>query len=141
MNAVPSVLFPFHIHGLDHVQLAMPQGEEERARWFYGAVLKLREVSKPENLAKRGGVWFEGGGLRLHLGVEVAFRPALKAHPALLVRNLPALVAWLEKSGIPPVTDEPLPGYDRVYVSDPFGNRIELLEPQAVVNQGGAKTP
>jgi catechol 2,3-dioxygenase-like lactoylglutathione lyase family enzyme len=123
---------PFLIHGLDHVQLAMPSGEEDAARAFYAEILGLTEVPKPANLAKRGGVWFEGGSLRLHLGVEREFAPARKAHPALLVRNLPALRAHLEAAGVPVVTDEPLEGYDRIHVADPFGNRIELLEPVTI---------
>jgi catechol 2,3-dioxygenase-like lactoylglutathione lyase family enzyme len=121
----------FQIHGLDHVQLAMPAGEEERARQFYSGVLGLTEMPKPANLAKRGGAWFEGGRLRLHLGVEADFRPARKAHPALLVQDLNALIQHLERAGVAIVTDEPLEGYHRIYVSDPFGNRIELLEPIA----------
>jgi catechol 2,3-dioxygenase-like lactoylglutathione lyase family enzyme len=121
----------FHVHGLDHVQLAMPAGEEERARAFYAGVLGLEEIPKPPNLARRGGVWFAGGTLRLHLGIEADFRPARKAHPALLVQGLDALIAHLGRLGVPVVSDEPLEGYDRVYVSDPFGNRIELLEPVA----------
>lgn len=121
----------FRIQGLDHVQLAMPAGQEERAREFYGGVLGLEEVPKPQNLARRGGVWFAGGTLRLHLGVEAGFQPARKAHPALLVQGLDALIAHLERLGVPVVADEPLDGYDRVYISDPFGNRIELLEPVA----------
>lgn len=121
----------FSILALDHVQLAMPAGEEQRARAFYVGLLGLSEVPKPENLARRGGVWFEAGALKLHLGVEADFRPAKKAHPALLVRNLPALLTAAEAAGFPPITDEPLPGYNRAYLSDPFGNRIEVLEPVA----------
>lgn len=119
----------FRIHGLDHVQLAMPAGLEAEARQFYSGVLGLFEVPKPANLAKRGGVWFESDSLRVHLGVEHDFRPAKKAHPAFLVHDLPALVRHLKNAGVAVVSDEPLEGYDRVYVSDPFGNRIELLEP------------
>jgi catechol 2,3-dioxygenase-like lactoylglutathione lyase family enzyme len=122
---------PFQIEALDHVQLAMPAGEEEQARAFYSGLLGLREVPKPPNLAQRGGAWFEGGSLRLHLGVEADFRPARKAHPALRVRHLGALEAHLRSAGIEVVSDEPLPGYERFYVADPFGNRIELLEPLA----------
>jgi catechol 2,3-dioxygenase-like lactoylglutathione lyase family enzyme len=116
------------IFALDHVQLAMPAGAEDAARTFYGEVLGLTEIPKPPNLAKRGGVWFEGGTLKLHLGVEHDFRPAKKAHPALLVDGLDELSAKLQAAGVAVVTDEPLEGYNRVYVSDPFGNRIELME-------------
>lgn len=117
------------VTGLHHVQLAMPAGGEDRARAFYGRVLGLPEVEKPVNLRARGGCWFEAGSARLHLGVEAGFRPATKAHPALEVDDLKALIARLAKAGYPTRSDEPLPGYDRVYVDDPFGNRIELLQP------------
>lgn len=120
----------FRIHAIDHVQLAMPAGQEALAREFYAGLLGLSEVPKPLNLAKRGGAWFEGGSLRVHLGVEAEFRPAKKAHPAFLVEQLNALATRLRDAGVEVVTDEPLEGYERVYVSDPFGNRIELLEPR-----------
>ena len=107
-----------------------PAGEERRAGEFYSGLLGIPEVPKPAHLAKRGGCWFERGSLKIHLGVEQDFRPAKKAHPALRVRGLPSLVERLRDAGIDVVDDEPLEGYDRVYVSDPFGNRIELLEPK-----------
>ena len=116
---------------LDHVQLAMPEGGEAEARRFYADALGLREVPKPPNLARRGGVWFEGevGGLRVHLGVERDFRPARKAHPAFVVSGLRDLAAALRARGFEVVADEPLEGFDRLYASDPFGNRVELMEP------------
>src|SRR4051794_31816386 len=121
----------FHILELDHVQLAMPAGQEHLARAFYSDVLGLTEEPKPANLAARGGVWFRGGGARLPRGVEREFRAARKAHPALIVRGLAELAARCRDAGFEPVTDEPLPGFDRFYVFDPFGNRLELLEPVA----------
>jgi catechol 2,3-dioxygenase-like lactoylglutathione lyase family enzyme len=120
---------PAEIVGLDHVQLAMPAGQEATARAFYADVLGLVEQPKPTNLARRGGVWFAGGALRLHLGVDPDFRAARKAHPALLVRGLDELAERCRAAGHHPVTDEPLEGFRRIYVHDPFGNRLELLEP------------
>ena len=117
------------IIGIEHVQLAMPAGEEDRARSFYSGILGIPEVPKPAKLAQRGGVWFENKYLRIHLGVEAEFRPARKAHPALLVEDLRTLVVFLRERGIPVVDDDALAGFFRVYVSDPFGNRIELMEP------------
>ncbi len=114
---------------IDHVQLAMPAGREDDARGFYSGLLGISETPKPENLARRGGCWFEQGSLKIHLGVEPDFRPARKAHPALLVEDLTALVAKLEDAGVQVSEDEPLDGYFRIYVDDPFGNRIELMEP------------
>ena len=116
---------------LDHVQLAMPAGREAEARAFYQGALGIPEAKKPANLAKRGGCWFERGALKIHLGVEADFRPARKAHPALIVEDLAALAAALTKAGYPVRSDEPLEGYTRLYVDDPFGNRIELMEPDA----------
>lgn len=120
-----------HVDRLEHVQLAMPAGGEERARAFYQGILKIPETAKPPHLAKRGGCWFERGQLKIHLGVESDFRPARKAHPALLVSDLGALVELLRSHGYVLRDDEPLEGYDRIYVDDPFGNRIELMEPKA----------
>jgi catechol 2,3-dioxygenase-like lactoylglutathione lyase family enzyme len=117
------------IDRLEHVQLAMPPGDEALARAFYCDVLGVPEISKPPHLAKRGGCWFERGALKIHLGVEPDFRPARKAHPGLLVVDLPDLVARLRSAGYDVRDDEPLEGYHRVYVDDPFGNRIELMEP------------
>jgi catechol 2,3-dioxygenase-like lactoylglutathione lyase family enzyme len=114
---------------LEHVQLAMPSGGETVARAFYSGVLEIPEIPKPPNLAKRGGCWFERSDLKIHLGVESEFRPARKAHLALLVVDLRVLVGRLKSAGHRVREDEPLEGYYRVYVDDPFGNRIELLEP------------
>lgn len=119
------------VQRLDHVQLAMPAGREADARAFYQGALGIAEVKKPANLAKRGGCWFERGALKIHLGVEADFRPARKAHPALIVEDLASLSAALAKAGYPVRSDEPLEGYTRLYVDDPFGNRIELMEPDA----------
>jgi len=112
--------------GIDHVQLAMPAGGEDAAREFYARVLGIPEVRKPPSLASRGGAWFETGGLKLHVGVDPDFRPARKAHAGLLVRELPVLVRRLRDAGyeVEEVRDDRL----HAYVSDPFGNRLELVE-------------
>ncbi len=115
------------IRTLEHVQLAMPKGEEPKARAFYQGVLGIPERAKPPEVAKRGGAWFEDGALKIHLGVESDFRPARKAHPALLVDDLSELIARLTAAGHQ-VIEEPLAGYRRVYTEDPFGNRLELME-------------
>jgi catechol 2,3-dioxygenase-like lactoylglutathione lyase family enzyme len=116
---------------IEHVQLAMPRGEEDRARAFSSGLLGIPEVTKPPALAARGGVWFEDGGLKVHLGVEADFRPAKKAHPAFLVRELGALAERLRAAGVAVIGDGLMPGYRRVYVEDPFGNRLELMESES----------
>lgn len=113
---------------LEHVQLAMPAGGEALARAFYGGILEIPEIPKSPNLAARGGCWFERDDLKIHLGVESEFRPARKAHPALVVADLQVLVSRLKAAGHHVREDEPLAGYHRVYANDPFGNRIELME-------------
>lgn len=112
---------------IDHVQLAMPRGEEERARAFYGRLLGMTEVAKPAELAKRGGCWFECGAVQIHLGVEADFRPAKKAHPALRCLDYDGLTGRLRDAGVDVVDDESIPGVRRCHVFDPFGNRIELI--------------
>jgi catechol 2,3-dioxygenase-like lactoylglutathione lyase family enzyme len=116
------------IVGLDHVQLAMPAGGEEDARRFYGGLLGLREVAKPAELAGRGGCWFVGPGLALHLGVDEPFEAATQAHPGLLVADLDAGRQALTAAGVPVVDDSSGAPIRRCYTADPFGNRIELID-------------
>ena len=115
------------IVGYHHVQLAMPSGEEARAEAFYAGVLGMERVEKPPELAVRGGCWFRGDGVDLHLGVEEEFRPARKAHPALLVEGLDELQRSLEAGGVEIVKDAQLEGHRRFYVQDPFGNRLKFI--------------
>ncbi len=116
---------------VDHVQLAMPAGPEAEAEAvaFYDGLLGITSVPKPAHLAARGGCWFVAGDVKVHLGVEEPFRPARKAHPALLVEGLGDLAARLAAAGHDVRAEAGLDGYDQRYVDDPFGNRIELLEP------------
>jgi catechol 2,3-dioxygenase-like lactoylglutathione lyase family enzyme len=119
-----------HILSIDHVQLAMPEGKEDDARAFYSSILGFSEMPKPPALAKRGGAWFQSGNVRLHLGVEKDFRPARKAHPAFLVDNLDAILEKVLQAGYQADESQPpLAGFKRVHIHDPFGNRIELIEP------------
>ncbi|HME20002.1 MAG TPA: VOC family protein [Acetobacteraceae bacterium] len=118
-----------HIRRLDHVQLAMPAGREDEAREFYQRMLGIPEMPKPPHLAARGGCWFESGQVKVHLGVDKDFTPARKAHPAFIVDDLRGLAVSLEQAGYRVVADQPLEGYDRRYVDDPFGNGIELMQP------------
>lgn len=119
------------IERIDHVQLAMPPGGEDQAREFYGALLGIPEVPKPPHLAARGGCWFETDNVKIHLGVEDGFRPAKKAHPALVVTDLDALVAKLAASGTEVVAGDERDGTRSMYAYDPFGNRLELIESRA----------
>jgi catechol 2,3-dioxygenase-like lactoylglutathione lyase family enzyme len=113
---------------LDHVQLAMPKGEEVAARRFYCDVLGMTEIPKPSILAKRGGCWFKSGNVQIHLGVEADFRPAKKAHPALRCADFAAITAKLRQAGIELTPDDAVPGTTRCYIHDIFGNRIEIIE-------------
>ncbi len=119
----------YEVLAIDHVQLAMPEGieAEDRAQAFFEGLLGLPRVPKPPELATRGGCWFERGPARVHLGVEEDFRPARKAHPALVVSHLDELCRLLDRSGHPTRRAEDVPGKPQWYVDDPFGNRIELI--------------
>jgi catechol 2,3-dioxygenase-like lactoylglutathione lyase family enzyme len=106
----------------------MPEGEEAAARWFYGTLLGLKELAKPEPLASRGGCWFEAPGVYLHLGIQEHFIAASKAHPALLVSDLELLRRSLAEAGVEIIPDNVLPDVHRFYALDPFGNRIEFIQ-------------
>jgi len=116
------------IIGIDHVQVAAPAGCEAEARAFYGELLGLEELEKPEELRGRGGCWFQAGAQELHVGVEEPFAPGRKAHPGLVVSDLAALAERLRAVGIELVPDDTIPGTPRLHVADPFGNRLELRQ-------------
>jgi catechol 2,3-dioxygenase-like lactoylglutathione lyase family enzyme len=121
---------PHAFTDVHHVQLAMPPGRERAAREFYAGVLGMTEVAKPAPLAARGGAWFRAGAVELHLGVEADFTPARKAHPGILVSGLDRLASRLSAAGHPVNRDGAFPGFRRFYATDPFGNRLEFLEPE-----------
>lgn len=114
---------------IHHVLLSCPADSEDVLRSFYSGVLGLTEIDKPPLLAKKGGCWFRGAGIELHLGVEEDFRPARKAHPGLLVSDIDAWAARLRAAGYPVAFDDEFPGMRRFYSEDPHGNRLEFLEP------------
>ena len=116
------------VQRIDHVQLAMPAGREPEAIAFYEGILGIPNVAKPPHLAVRGGCWFEAGLLKVHLGVEADFRPARKAHPALVVDRLDDLLARLAAVGFASTPGDDTETTRQVYVDDPFGNRLELIE-------------
>ena len=122
-------MFAVRVIRLDHVQLAMPAGREAEAVAFYEGILGIAQVPKPNHLATRGGCWFEDGDLKVHLGVDPDFRPTTKAHPAFIVDDVRSLARAAVAAGFAVKDDEPLDGYDRVCVTDPFGNRVELMQP------------
>ncbi len=117
----------FEIVGLDHVQLAMPPGREDEAEAFYAGLLGFERLPKPAPLAARGGCWFARGTTAVHLGVEEDFRPARKAHPAFVVRDLADLEAALGAAGVQVRPNPDREAGQGAYVDDPFGNRIEFM--------------
>jgi len=112
---------------LHHVQVSCPVGGEDAARSFYGEALRIPEVAKPPVLAARGGCWFRGEGVEVHVGVEQDFRPATKAHPAFLVDDIDAVAVRLSDRGCSVTWDDDFPGYRRFYTADGNGNRVEVL--------------
>ena len=117
------------LRAIDHVQVAIPPGGEGEARRFYSDFLGLLEQPKPANLAKRGGCWFESAAVKVHCGVEEPFRPARKAHIAFRVDDVPGLAARARDAGYEVIDDDLLEGHERIYIYDPFGNRLEFLRP------------
>ncbi len=116
------------ILSLDHVQLAIPVGGEDRARSFYTGILGLTEVEKPASMAGRKSMWFVAGPVNLHLGLEPDFRPAKRAHPALVVDDLDEIIAACERAGLSTKPDTSFNNFRRAHIFDPFGNRLELME-------------
>jgi catechol 2,3-dioxygenase-like lactoylglutathione lyase family enzyme len=117
------------VSDIDHVQLAAPLGCEDAARDFFGRLLQLEEMAKPEALRSRGGCWFKVGSRQLHIGVDGAFQPATKAHVALAASDVDAVYSALQRAGVRCVWDEASAGIRRFYANDPWGNRLEFTEP------------
>ena len=115
------------IHGVHHVQIAIPAGGEDTSRAFYGELLGLTEVAKPEPLVSRGGCWFRGSNIEIHLGVDPEFRPARKSHLAVVVDDLERAKQQLATSGVAISEDDFEIGFRRFYATDPFGNRLEFV--------------
>ena len=113
---------------LDHIQLAMPQGEEDAARAFWCGIIGLAEIEKPEALKPRDGLWLQLAGADLHLGVEAGFTPAKKAHPGFRTAGIDRLAEQLNAAGHPVTWDAAIAGRRRFFTEDPFGNRLEFLE-------------
>jgi len=113
---------------LDHIQIAIPKGGETQCRAFWGDLVGLHEIPKPETLQARGGLWFALAGSELHLGVEENFTPAQKAHPGFRTTDITALAARFETAGHDRAWDTAIEGRKRFFANDPFGNRLEFLQ-------------
>ena len=119
------------IFSIDHVQVAIPVASESRARAFYSGILGFTEIDKPPQMAERKSIWFVAGAVNLHLGIEPDFTPAKRAHPAFVVADLDEILVACERASITAKPDTPFNNFRRVHVFDPFGNRLELMEPTA----------
>jgi catechol 2,3-dioxygenase-like lactoylglutathione lyase family enzyme len=117
------------ILSIDHVQIAIPINSEDRARAFYSGIVGFAEIAKPPQMAERKSIWFVAGAVNLHLGIEPDFTPAKRAHPAFVVEGLDKILAACDRAGISSKPDTSFKGFRRVHVFDPFGNRLELVEP------------
>ena len=116
------------ILSIEHIQIAIPLGSEDRARAFYGGILGFVEVEKPAIMAKRNSIWFRAGSVSLHLGLEPDFHPAKRAHPALVVDGMDQVLTACQSADITVKPDVSFNGFRRVHIFDPFGNRLELME-------------
>jgi predicted enzyme related to lactoylglutathione lyase len=116
------------ILSLDHIQIAIPVGSEARARAFYSGILGFTGIAKPAEMAERESIWFVAGAVNLHLGLEPDFIPARRAHPAFVVDGLDAILSACDRAGITTKPATSFNGFRRVHVTDPFGNRLELME-------------
>lgn len=118
------------VNRLNHVDVIIPRGSEVKAREFYCDFLGLVEVSKPAHLAKNGGLWLSLGQVQIHLSIQDGYDPSqTKAHLAYEVTDLKRLQILLSERGIKINENSPVPGFIRFDIRDPFGNRIEFLQP------------
>lgn len=118
------------IKRLDHVQVCIPSGEEEKARQFYGGILGLEEIEKPDELKRDGGMWYSVAGIQLHISIEEPHITS-KHHPAFEVEDLDGIRSYLPQQGVRIREEVGTPGMERLSFFDPFGNRIELIERRA----------
>lgn len=123
-----SEVYGIGIKRLDHVQLCVPKGQEEKARNFYCGILGLVEIEKPASLVPNGGFWLQAGDVQIHIGTEPMGTEQSKRHPAFEVVNVGEARAHLLKHGVKLKEEIPFPGVERFSFFDPFGNRVELLE-------------
>jgi catechol 2,3-dioxygenase-like lactoylglutathione lyase family enzyme len=107
--------------------VSCPPGGEDAARRFYADALGIPEVAKPPVLAARGGCWFRGESVEVHVGVEEGFAAAHKAHPAFLVEDIDGTAHQVGEHGFPVTWADDFPGYRRFYTADGNGNRVEVL--------------
>jgi catechol 2,3-dioxygenase-like lactoylglutathione lyase family enzyme len=118
------------LQAVHHIQITIPKGTEATAKAFYCDFLGLSEIEKPDSLKTRGGFWIQLGGQQIHVGTEDGVdRQATKAHIAYAVQDV---WAWQEKIiayGLKVADSIPIPGYNRFEFRDPFGNRVEFIEP------------
>jgi catechol 2,3-dioxygenase-like lactoylglutathione lyase family enzyme len=119
---------------IDHVQLSIPAGGEEAARRFYGGLLGLEEIEKPEALKSNGGIWYKIADAQLHLGVEDC-KEKTRRHPAFEVEGLEAIKVYFQQAGVQIRDETPIPGTSRFSFYDPFGNRIEFLEKRELMRE------
>jgi catechol 2,3-dioxygenase-like lactoylglutathione lyase family enzyme len=118
------------IDAIHHVQITIPKGQEATARAFYCDVMGLREIPKPEALAGRGGLWLAVGDRELHIGTESGGdRSATKAHVAYEVTDITLWRERLQRAAVTILDSAPIPGFERFEFRDPFGNRVELIQP------------
>jgi catechol 2,3-dioxygenase-like lactoylglutathione lyase family enzyme len=120
---------------LHHVNVTVPRALEQQAKYFYGEVMKLQELPKPEESRGRGGAWYQLGKVQLHLSVEddLGEQCLSRRHVCYTVENLREAERTFREAGVEIYPDDiPTAGWSRFYVRDPGGNRLEIA--QAVKN-------
>lgn len=112
---------------LDHIQICIPKGQEDKARNFYSGIIGLTEIPKPKQLIPNGGLWYQVADIQLHIGTEDELNKS-KRHPAFEVANLEEARTHLIQHGVIVKEEIQISGQNRFSFFDPFKNRIELLQ-------------
>jgi len=117
-----------------HIQIFVPREVEQEAKHFYGDVLGLEEIPKPEAWRKNGGAWYRHGPNQLHLSLlrQPEDNRGSQRHVCYMVADLDHAEKIMREAGVEIVPDDrPFDQWTRFYVRDPGGNYIEIAQMNA----------
>lgn len=114
--------------GVHHVLVGVPPDQKEPAHQFYEDVLGFVPVASPLESGSTGNLWwYECGNAELHVSLVPDYRANIRPHVAIRIANLPAFRERLARHGIETKLDYSYMGCWRIYLVDPWNNRLEFI--------------